>query len=428
MNKTLAILGGTPMINKNDAKFIWPKITHEIENVLKKQLYKSISIYNRSGIFKEFEDNFAKFHGVKYALLSNSGTNAIFSMFEGINILPGDEIICPSYTFFATISPILYTGAIPVFCDCFDDGNINTKEIESKITKKTKAVIVTHMWGIPCDMDKISEICKQNNLVLFEDCSHAHGASFHEKKIGSFGDASAWSLQGQKIITGGEGGIMLTKHKDIFDRALLQGHYNKRCKNEISNDSPLYKYSLTGLGLKFRAHPLAIAIANEQLKKIDKFIEQKQKFVNLIEKELNKYKFLKLPKYIDKQPSWYAYIFQFDINYSNGVSVDTFVKALLFEGLIEVDRPGSTRPIHNLPLFKDPHKIMPRLYNKTINQTGKFDNALKFYENAVKIPVWAYPEDRDIMKSYIEGFKKVCDLIVRQPNLLLTVQNERNKL
>ena len=105
------------------------------------------------------------------------------------------------------------------------------------------------MWGIPCEMDRIIEICNKQNIFLLEDCSHAHGASFQGRKTGSFGDAAAWSLQGQKIISGGEGGILLTKHKDIFSRALLQGHYNKRCKQEISQDDPLFQFALTGLGL-----------------------------------------------------------------------------------------------------------------------------------------------------------------------------------
>jgi dTDP-4-amino-4,6-dideoxygalactose transaminase len=115
-------------------------------------------------------------------------------MFEGINLGRDDEIICPTYTFFATISSVVYTGAHPVFCDCDESGNITVAEIQKKITTKTKAVIVTHMWGMPCDMDKIVILCKKNNLYLLEDCSHAHGAEYMGSKVGTFGDAAAWSL------------------------------------------------------------------------------------------------------------------------------------------------------------------------------------------------------------------------------------------
>jgi dTDP-4-amino-4,6-dideoxygalactose transaminase len=137
-------------------------------------------------------------------------------------------------------------------------------EIEKKITDKTKAIVVTHMWGIPCDMDAITVIAKKHNLRLLEDCSHAHGAKFNEQKVGTFGDAAVWSLQGQKTVTGGEGGILLTDDGEIHTRALLLGQYNKRCKQEIPRDHPLYQYALTGFGLKLRAHPLAIAMADQQ--------------------------------------------------------------------------------------------------------------------------------------------------------------------
>ena len=191
-----------------EAKFDWPKITHEAESAIFRQLHESVSIYNRSGIFEEFENSFSNYHGRKRGLLFNSGTSAIYAMYEGLGLEPGDEVICPTYTFFATISPLMSTGARPVFCDCREDGNINPDEIIRKITQKTRAVVVTHMWGIPCEMDTIHNICSRYGLALLEDCSHAHGASFGGQKVGTFGTAAAWSLQGQKIISGGEGGIL----------------------------------------------------------------------------------------------------------------------------------------------------------------------------------------------------------------------------
>src|SRR3989344_5332340 len=155
MKKNLAILGGKKNINKKAPHFIWPPISKKIEKAVVKQLYKTISIYDRSGIFQEFENAFSKYHGKKYALLCSSGTLAIHSMFVSANFKEGDEVICPVYTFFATVTPLLFTGAKPVFCDSDVNGNIDPKEIEKKITPRTKGVIVTHMWGIPCQMDEI---------------------------------------------------------------------------------------------------------------------------------------------------------------------------------------------------------------------------------------------------------------------------------
>ncbi len=414
---SLAIAGGPKTIEPAKARFEWPRITPDAERAVLDQLRSSISIYDRSGIFAEFEQKFADYHRVQYALLSNSGTNAIFSMFEGINLQPGDEVICPTYTFYATVSPLMYTGAIPVFCDCRGDGNIDPDEIRHKVTPRTKAVIVTHMWGIPCEMDNIVAICKENGLLLLEDCSHAHGASYKGNKAGTFGDAAAWSLQGQKVISGGEGGIMLTNNTEVFYRALLQGHYNKRCKQQIPADHPLYRFALTGFGLKFRAHPLAIAIANEQFAHLDEWIRQKQAYVSLLISEWQQYPFLRMPEYPDRQPSWYAFVMQFDKSHSNGITIEQFTKALLAEGLVEVDRPGSTCPNHDLPLFTDPHEVLPRLYQQPLTHSGQFDRAKPYYRNAIKLPVWAFAQDRTVVEKYVEGFHKVCRAVLDTPEV-----------
>jgi len=417
----LAIWGGSKTIETEEARFIWPHITPEVEKAVLKQLRSEISIYTKSGIFAEFERRFAEYHGVEHSLLSNSGTSAIFSMFEGIGLQPGDEVICPSYTFFATASPLIYLGAIPIFCDCTDDGNIDPNEIYQRITSKTVAVIVTHMWGIPCEMDEIVNICQKYKLSLLEDCSHAHGALYKGKKVGSFGDAAAWSIQGQKLISGGEGGIMLTDNNEIFYRALLQGHYNKRCKQQIPMNYPLYKFALTGFGLKFRAHPLAIALANEQLNHLDEWIEQKEKYVAFWKNQFNSYKFLRMPSYPNRQPSWYAFVMRFNEHCSNGVKIEQFIKALHAEGLIEVDHPGSTKPIHEEPLFCEPNVVMQRLYQKPIKQNNSFKKATSFYANAIKLPVWAYADDYYVVEKYAEGFHKVCQIVQENPELLTSI-------
>ncbi|MEK7129099.1 MAG: aminotransferase class I/II-fold pyridoxal phosphate-dependent enzyme, partial [Patescibacteria group bacterium] len=153
-NKKLAIKGGIKTVSLKGPHYIWPPITKTVERAVLKQLRSSISIYNRSGIFEKFENSFASYHKRKYALLTSSGTAAIHSMFVAAGFKEGDEIICPAYTFFATVTPLLFTGAKPVLCDCDSNGNIDPQEIEKKITSKTKGVVITHMWGIPCQMDK----------------------------------------------------------------------------------------------------------------------------------------------------------------------------------------------------------------------------------------------------------------------------------
>ena len=406
----LAIKGGKKIIHKKNAKYVWPKITKKIERKVIKQLHETISIYNREGIFKTFEDSFAKMHNKKYSLLCNSGTNAIHTMYVACNFSKNDEVICPAYTFFATVTPLLFTGAKPVLCDCDENGNIDPREIIKKITLKTKAVVITHMWGMPCQMNKILQICKKNNLLLLEDCSHAHGATYNKKYVGSFGDMAAWSLQGSKNITGGEGGILVTNNVEFYNKSLLLGHYNKRCKQEISKSHKYYKYAVTGMGLKHRAHPLAVSIANEILINLEKNYKIKRFFANKIIKDLSSINGLTLPVFNKNtvSPSWYGMIFRYNDKYFDNLSIDLFCDALKAEGLIEVDIPVSTSPLNLLPLFQNPKDLFP-IYKKNPfkYEKGDFPKAERFYKNIFKIPIWTEKIDSKVVNKYIKGIIKV---------------------
>ena len=410
----LAFFGGEKIVKDDEMKFNWPRITDNTEKAVIKQLHETVSIYDNSGIFGEFEKKFADYHNKKYALLSNSGTSAIFSMFEAIGLRNGDEVLCPVYTFHATVSPMMYFGAKPIFCDSDDEGNISFDSVKNKYTDNTKAIIVTHMWGTPIkDIQKIADFCKEKHIYLLEDCSHAHGAEIYGKKVGAFGDIAAWSLQGQKTITGGEGGIILTDNKKLFDRALLQGHYNKRPKNEIDRSDDLYKYYLTGMGLKLRAHPLAIAIANEQFGHLNDFLRIRNEYAARITEALKKYPFLKTPVIEDCTiKSWYAYSLQYIEKNAYGVTKEKFVDALHAEGLIEVDIPGSTGLLNTLPLFIEPNKLLDRLYPNNLLPQKDFHIAEQYVDQFIKIPVWTFPDESGIVDRYISGFKKVCDYIL----------------
>lgn len=411
MKSKLAILGGHPLIKTKGPHYKWPPIDKQAEKEVINQLRKTISIYDRSSIFKDFEESFAKYHKRKYALLCSSGTLAIHSMFVAVGFKEGDEVICPAYTFFATVTPLLFTGAKPVLADCDENGNIDPDEVLKRVTRKTKAVVVTHMWGVPCQIDKIIEICKKHKLLLIEDCSHAHGAKYKGKAVGSFGDLAAWSLQGPKNITGGEGGILATDDSEYYYKALLLGHYNKRCKQEIPMNHPLAKFSTTGMGLKYRAHPLAVAIAYEIFKKIDKNLKTRSFFANKIIGELKKLRGLKIEDFNSNiQPSWYGLIIKYKTEDLDNLPIEKFYEALKAEGLTEMDIPGSTSPLNLLPLFQKPQILFPAYNdeeNKFSYRKGDFPKAEKFYVSAIKMPVWAFKNDKKIVELYIKGIKKV---------------------
>jgi len=405
-SEKLAILGGDKSVDVPKPHYVWPEITDRTREAVLKQLDSTISIYNKSDIFERFENNFAKYHGRKYALLHNSGTNAIWSMFVGCDLQPGDEVICPTYTFHATATLLLQTGATPIFVDAKEDGNIDPEKIRAAITKKTKAIIITHMWGIPCDMDEIVAIAKEAGVYLLEDCSHAHGAEYKGRKVGTFGDAAAWSLQGQKTVTGGEGGIVLTDNEEIHIRELLLGHYNKRCTQEIPKDHRLRQFALTGFGLKNRAHPLAIAIAQEQFERLDSILEFRRRYAEMMMNELGGFEEISLPNTKERLPSWYAFTIQYHEEKA-GVKIEKFYQALQAEGLAEADRPGSTGPIHDLPLFQNRHIVYPHLYRQTETTSSEYPQAVNFWKKAIKFPVWHRPEDEGMTRDYIKGVKKV---------------------
>jgi dTDP-4-amino-4,6-dideoxygalactose transaminase len=419
MVEILAINGGPKVIEPDAARFNWPRITANTEQVVLKQLHEDLSIYDNSGIFGSFEAKFAKYHNRKYSLLSNSGTSSILAMFEAIKLEAGDEVLCPVYTFHASVSPMMYLGVIPVFCDADSMGNISINEIKKRKTDKTKAVVVTHMWGNPVqDIEAIAEYCETEGIFLLEDCSHAHGAEINGKRVGSFGDIAAWSLQGKKIITGGEGGILLTDKLDLYNRALLHGHYNKRPQKEIDESDPMREFYLTGFGLKLRAHPIAVAIADQQFDQLDNFLAMKRKYIDKLNYAFSKYPFLKTPKSSDVyKPSWYAYGMRFISDEAFSVSKEDFIKALLAEGLVEVDVPGSTGLLHTLPLFTHPERVLGRLYKSSIEQQKGFDGAQSFYDDFFKLPVWAFEEDSSVVDAYIHGIVKVSDYLVTHKSL-----------
>ena len=417
-NALLAIEGGAPVFGSGEGRFDWPLIDAQAEAAVVRQLHDSVSIYNRSGVFERFETDFAAYHDRVHALLVNSGTSALFSAMEGLGLGPNDEVICPTYTFFATISPIVHTGAKVVFCDAGADGNLDPSKLAELITPRTRAIFVTHMWGVPCDMPAIMDIARNHSLAVVEDCSHAHGAEITGRPVGSFGDIGAWSLQGQKIVTGGEGGILVTDNKEVYFRALAHGHYNKRCKSEIPADQPLAAFSTSGLGLKLRAHPLAIALAEDQFARLPQWLERKRAHAAYISEQLADIPFLRLPVFTDRQPSWYAYVMNYDAALANSVSLKAFVRALHAEGLIEADIPTSTGPIHDLPLFTRTPEVLPRLYTEPARRGGgDFPGAEAFYRTAFKIPVWVRDEDKPVVEGYVSGIRKVAAAVRSRPEV-----------
>ncbi|MFC8044045.1 DegT/DnrJ/EryC1/StrS family aminotransferase [Nocardia sp. NPDC057353] len=171
---------------------------------------KPFRSYDRSGVIADLEDALAAYFGTRYAVLTSSGTAGLYSMYAACGLSLGDEVIVPAYTFFATATPLLHLGVVPILVDCDHTGNLDPHELPARITEKTKAIVVTHMWGMPAQLRSLAGLAEVYGLQLLEDGSHVHGATVAGRKIGTFGRAAAFSMNGPKPLSAGEGGFVLT--------------------------------------------------------------------------------------------------------------------------------------------------------------------------------------------------------------------------
>ena len=209
---------------------------------------------------------------------------------------------------------------------------------------------------------------------------------------------------------------MLTDLVEYFERAVLLGHYNKRAKQQVRQTSNLHRFTTTGFGLKLRAHPLAVAIANVQLNDFFKRRAVKHEHALRLRDSLREYKFIRMPDITGALPSWYSFIFNFDEKVA-GISIDAFYKAVRAEGLMEADRPTSTNCLCAYPLFTETHLALPRLYDTPmlLNPSDSTGKAVAFVASAVKIPVWGFEDEIEWVDLYAGGLTKVCDAVMAYP-------------
>jgi dTDP-4-amino-4,6-dideoxygalactose transaminase len=199
----------------------------------------------------------------------------------------------------------------------------------------------------------VRAFCDRHGLALIEDCSHAHGAKVNGRYVGTFGEASAWSLQTQKIIAAGEGGIMLTNSRELYDKAQLLGHFNKRAQKEMDPAGPLYEYASTGLGLKYRAHPLGIAFALGQLPHLTEWVSAKQRNAERRCAALSTIPGAQPLGMSDdhRTSAYYALAFRLA---NDAFSREELVAAMHREGFLDVDIPASTAGLHTFAAFQKP--------------------------------------------------------------------------
>ncbi len=286
---------------------------------------------------KKFEDGFSKFIGKKYGVAVSSGTSALEIAMGCLNLNPGDEVIMPDFTIISCPMAVLHYGATPVFVDADErTWNMDPAKIEEKITKKTKAIMVVHIYGHSSDMDAIMKIAKKHKLKVVEDVAEAHGGEFNGKKCGSFGDISCFSFYANKIMNTGEGGMVMTDNKEYFERAKFLRNLGFIEGKRFYHEEIARNYRMTNL---------QAAVGFAQLKNIKKLVKIKVENGKKYNTLLTGTKGIQLPPVSPNVKNVY-WMYGIVLDKSTGYDAKSFAKALLKKG---VDTRPFFYPMHAQP-------------------------------------------------------------------------------
>ena len=226
-------------------------------------------ISSRGEFITKFENKFREYTNVKYAASVSSGTAALHLVLAALGIGPGDEVIVPTLTYIAAVNAVSYTGAAPVFVDSLEDTwQINPADVRRKITPGTRAIMAVHLYGHPCDLDELAAIARERELFLIEDCAEAFGALYKGQHVGSFGHIAAYSFFGNKTITSGEGGMVVTNDRALYDRTV-------RLKSQGLASCREYWHDV--IGFNYRMTNICAAIGLAQLEQADRFLAKKRR-------------------------------------------------------------------------------------------------------------------------------------------------------
>ncbi len=424
ISSPLAINGGKPVVPAPEPSlFHWPIVTQEDEQAVLDVLRAGSMSGN--GISKQFEAEFAAWQGTKYALTYCNGTAALLGAFFACGVGAGDEVICPSMTYWASCTGVLHLGATVNFADIDKDSLcIDPKDIEHRIGPKTRAIVVVHYAGHPADMDAIMAIARKHKIKVIEDVSHAHGALYKGKKVGSLGDVAAMSMMAGKSFAIGEGGMLATDNPEIYERAIAYGFYERTggasmyTKGEaaISNiDLAKFKGLPLG-GFKHRINQTCSAMGRVQLKHYDRRITEIQSAMNRFWDLLEGVPGIQAHRPAKGSGStmggWYAARGLYNADELGGLPIAKFCQAVSAEGFGTY--PGANFPLHLHPVFHEMdlfHQGKPTAIafgQRDVRQgTGTLPVASKIAERAFTVPWFKHDRPEQIL-PYAAAFKKVA--------------------
>ncbi|HDR6317096.1 TPA: UDP-4-amino-4,6-dideoxy-N-acetyl-beta-L-altrosamine transaminase [Bacillus thuringiensis] len=343
---------------------------------------------------QQFEKSIAKYVEAKYAVSFSNGTAALHAACYAAGITEGDEVITTPMTFVASANCILYQGGKPVFADIDNETyNISPKSIEEKITTKTKAIIPVHFTGQPVELDAIQKIAKENNLIIIEDAAHALGAIYKDKKIGSIGDMTMFSFHPVKHITTGEGGVITTNNPLFYERLVqFRTHGIERNLQKLfENHGPWY-YEMQFLGYNYRLTDIQAALGLSQLSKLDSFIKNRKKYVDIYNKEFSCLSEIIIPKQLPQtDSSWHLYILRLNTK---------LLKCNRKEIYEALQKENIGVNVHYIPVHLQP------FYQKLGYRKGICPQAENVYEEIITLPLFPKMTEADVW-DVIKAVRKV---------------------
>ncbi|MFI9504916.1 DegT/DnrJ/EryC1/StrS family aminotransferase [Nocardia sp. NPDC052566] len=407
----LAILGGTPVVDRIPALGPPPVGDRELALIADMVRRGETAYVGREGQVGLLEREFERYTGSTYALAVNSGTSALYSAFFGIGLTPGDEVLAPTYTFLATVMPVFTVNAVPVLVDVdASTGNVDPADLERHITSRTRAIVVTHLNGVPVDMGRVMAIARRHDLAVVEDCSQAHGAVCSGTNVGRFGDVGAFSLQAKKTVTAGTGGILVTDTQRVYERAVMLGHFLARAEEDVRSEE-YARFATTGFGHNLRMHPLGAVLARASLSGLDEVLAVRQRNYERMDRLLTGIPGIRPPvrhDYMDRL-SYYSYQPLYVPEELDGLPIETYVEAVVAEGVpLSRVRSGA---MHQQSVFRD-----PAWHTQTFGSSAaryrqyrgdEFPGAASYLAHALRLPVYSV-DIRPDLDRWAEALAKVA--------------------
>ena len=412
MSEKLALYGGLRVVTleRNDP---WPVISEgAIRAVVELMRAGCISIRNGTGPIGEFEERFAQYTGTKHALMHNNGTAALHAGFYAVCAGPGDEVIVPSYTWHATAGAIVTANAVPIFCESDPKTlNLDPRDVARRVTPRTKAIAVVHMWGNVADMDSIIEIAREHSLAVVEDCSHAHGATWRGQHVGTIGDVGCFSLQGGKAASAGEGGVLITDNPKCYERALLLGQHGRIQEDALFDNDRDY---LVGFGLKYRAHPLGAAIAVKQLEQLDERNASRTANYEYLMDGLRELPGISVTETLPQaeRGGYYGTRILYHREQLLNIPTETFLETLRAEGVRCNTEDYDL--LHLTPFYRDRQTAYENFCAPAVSpearlvpyKLGDLPIIEDMHDRLIALPVFTKPQF-ELLDQYIEAFRKV---------------------